>query len=401
MSAELAAPAAAPASGTVHWIGAGASTGRSGLSLVCERARRVVLWDRTAERAAARLAALGLAGRAEARALTPGALAAETGAGDVLVSMLPAAEHPLLLGLAADRAAHFACTGHTSTELAGQARRAAARSRTVTLTEAGLDPGLDHLMAHDLVARAREAFGPSPATAVFTSHCGGLTADPGPFRHRFGRAPYGVLAALGKPARYIDGCAELTVSRPWEATAPLTLAGEEFEAHPHHDSLPFVARYGIPYYWHLDTFVRGALRSSGWRAAWKEVFETVAAGDEEAVRALARELAARHPAGPADPDRVVLSVSLELRTRTGERWRGSRLLDLTGGPGESALARCVSLTVAYGVTRILAGALPAGLNRAAETPREASRWLSFLGAHGLAGHYEETTTAPAPAGVPA
>ncbi|MEU9716509.1 saccharopine dehydrogenase C-terminal domain-containing protein [Streptomyces sp. NPDC047976] len=390
---------AAPASGTVHWIGTGLSTGRSGLSLVCERARRVVLWDRTAERAAARLAALGLAGRAEVRALTPAALAARTGPGDVLVSMLPAAEHPALLRLAADRGAHFACTSYTTPELAEQAREAAARAGTVVLTEAGLDPGIDHLMAHDLVARAREAVGPSPATAVFTSWCGGVPADPGPFRYRFSWAPYGVLAALGTPARYVSDGAEATVPRPWEATRTLTLAGEEFEAYPNRDSLPFVAQYGIPYYWHLDTFVRGTLRNSGWRAAWRQVFDTVAAGDAGAVRALAAELAARHPTTPADRDRVVLSVSLELRTRSGGSWRGSRLLDLTGDGTESAMARCVSLPVAYGVTRILAGALPAGLNRAAETPREAARWLAFLGAHGLAGAGAETApdAAPAPA----
>ncbi|MCX5381109.1 saccharopine dehydrogenase C-terminal domain-containing protein [Streptomyces sp. NBC_00091] len=390
---------AAPASGTVHWIGTGLSTGRSGLSLLCERARRVVLWDRTAERAAARLAALGLAGRAEVRALTPAALAAEAGAGDVLVSMLPAAEHAPLLRLATDRGAHFACTSYSSPELAEQARRAAAHRRTVVLTEAGLDPGIDHLMAHDLVARAREAVGPLPATAVFASYCGGVPAVPGPFRYRFSWAPYGVLAALGSPARYVAEGGEVTAPRPWEATRGLTLAGEEFEAYPNRDSLPFVAQYGIPYYWHLDTFVRGTLRNAGWRAAWREVFDTVSTGDTEAVRALAAELAARHPTTPADRDRVVLSVSLELRTRAGGRWRGSRLLDLTGDPAESAMARCVSLPLAHGVTRILAGALPAGLNRAAETPREAARRLTFLTAHGLGGTYEETASTPS--GVPA
>ncbi|MEU9035251.1 saccharopine dehydrogenase C-terminal domain-containing protein [Streptomyces sp. NPDC048352] len=392
-------PQPAPASGTVHWIGTGLSTGRSGLSLVCERARRVVLWDRTAERAAARLAALGLAGRAEVRALAPGALAAGTGPGDVLVSMLPAAEHPALLRLAAERAAHFACTSYTTPELAEQARRAAAGPRTVVLTEAGLDPGIDHLMAHDLVARAREAVGPSPATAVFTSYCGGVPAVPGPFRYRFSWAPYGVLAALGTPARYVAGGGEVTAPRPWETTRTLTLAGEDFEAYPNRDSLPFVAQYGIPYYWHLDTFVRGTLRNAGWRAAWRQVFDTVAAGDPQAVRALAADLAARHPTTPADRDRVVLSVSLDLRTRSGGHWHGSRLLDLTGDPAESAMARCVSLPVAYGVTRILAGALPAGLNRGPATPGEAARWLAFLGAHGLAGTHEETGSTAT--GVPA
>ncbi|MEU9031055.1 saccharopine dehydrogenase C-terminal domain-containing protein [Streptomyces sp. NPDC048383] len=400
MSADqpaTAAPTAAAASGTVHWIGTGLSTGRSGLSLVCERARRVVLWDRTAERGAARLAALGLAGRAEVRAFTPAALAAGVGPGDVLVSMLPAGEHAELLRLATDRAAHFACTSYVSPELAALAGEAADRTRTVVLTEAGLDPGIDHLLAHDLVARGRAALGEIPATAVFTSYCGGVPAVPNPFRYRFSWAPYGVLAALGSPARHIEAGAESTVPRPWEATRPLTLAGEEFEVYPNRDSLPFVAQYGMPDHWRLDTFVRGTLRNAGWHTAWKEVFETVSTGDQEAVRALAGSLAARYPTTPDDRDRVVLSVALELRTAAGPSWRGSHLLDLTGDAEESAMARCVSLPVAYGVTRILAGALPAGLHRAA-APDDTGRWLAFLGAHGLSGAREETTT---PSGVPA
>ncbi|MEU7067484.1 saccharopine dehydrogenase C-terminal domain-containing protein [Streptomyces sp. NPDC046161] len=391
---------AIPASGTVHWIGTGLSTGRSGLSLVCESAPRVVLWDRTAERAAARLAALGLTGRAEVRALTPSApaaLAAEAGPGDVIVSMLPAAEHASLLRLATERGAHFACTSYVSPELAELAAEAGEEARTVVLTEAGLDPGIDHLMAHDLVARARQALGEIPATARFTSYCGGVPAVPNAFRYRFSWAPYGVLAALGSPARHIEAGAEVTVPRPWEATRTRTLAGEDFEVYPNRDSLPFVAQYGIPAHWKLDTFVRGTLRNAGWRTAWKEVFDTVAGGDPAAVRALAAELAARHPTTADDRDRVVLSVALELRTADGAHWRGSHLLDVTGDAAESAMARCVSLPVAYGVTRILAGALPAGLGRAAETPGETGRWLSFLAARGLAGTYEES---PAPAASP-
>ncbi|MFF1560489.1 saccharopine dehydrogenase C-terminal domain-containing protein [Streptomyces sp. NPDC058279] len=387
------------ASGTVHWIGTGLSTGRSGLSLVCESAARVVLWDRTEERAAARLAALGLTGRAEVRALTPSApaaLAAEAGPGDVIVSMLPAAEHAPLLRLAIERGAHFACTSYVSpelAELAGLAERAAeagSTARTVVLTEAGLDPGIDHLLAHDLVARGRRALGAIPATAAFTSYCGGVPAVPNAFRYRFSWAPYGVLAALGSSARYIEAGAEVTVPHPWEATRTRTLAGEDFEVYPNRDSVPFVDQYGIPDHWELDAFVRGTLRNAGWRTAWKDVFETVAAEDPGAVRALAAELAARHPTTADDRDRVVLSVTLDLRTDDGAHWHGSHLLDVTGTAAESAMARCVSLPVAHGVTRILAGALPAGLNRAAETPAETDHWLSFLAARGLGGTYTQT-----------
>ncbi|MEU3862641.1 hypothetical protein AB0F03_35895 [Streptomyces sp. NPDC028722] len=149
--------------------------------------------------------------------------------------------------------------------------------------------------------------------------------------------------------------------------------------------MPFVAQYGFPEGWRLDTFIRGGtLRNVGWRAAWSEVFTTVRTRDEARIRALAEELADRYPTGAADRDRVVLSVALELRGPDGgTRWRGERLLDVTGGERESAMAKCVSLPLAFGLTRVLEGALSPGLHHAAESAEEADRWLSFLDGQGL------------------
>jgi hypothetical protein len=370
-----------PASGTVHWIGTGLSTGRTGLGLLCDKAARVVLWDRTAERAATRLAALGLTGRAEVRALDEGALEAEVGAGDVVVSMLPASEHPWLLDLALARRAHFACTSYVSEAIATRAA-AAAKAGLVVLTESGLDPGIDHLMSHQLIERARQAVGDTADAVDFTSYCGGIPAEPNDFRYRFSWAPYGVLAALGSAARHIGEGAEQISPKPWEATRTHRLGGEEFEVYPNRDSLPFVPQYGIPDGWRLRTFVRGTLRNSGWRAAWQQVFDTVSTGDEDRVRALAKELADRYPTTDADRDRVVLSVALDVHG-AGGRWQGACLLDLTGDETESAMARCVSLPLAFGLTRVLAGALPAGLNRAAESGTESARWLDFLDTNGV------------------
>ncbi|MEU9147872.1 saccharopine dehydrogenase C-terminal domain-containing protein [Streptomyces sp. NPDC048349] len=398
MPADRISPAPVPASGTVHWIGTGLSTGRSGLGLLCAQAGHVVLWDRTAERAADRLAALGLTGHAEVRALTDGALEAEVGAGDVIVSMLPAAEHPRLLRLAIDRRAHFACTSYVSEEIAELEERAA-EAGVVVLTEAGLDPGIDHLMAHLLVARAREAIGDTAESVDFTSYCGGIPAVPNEFRYRFSWAPYGVLAALGSAARHIADGVESTAARPWEATTVHRLAGEDFEVYPNRDSVPFVSQYGIPEGWHLRTFVRGTLRNAGWRAAWEPVFQVVASGDAVQVRRLAKELAERHPTTEADRDRVVLSVALDVRAADGKRWQGSYLMDLTGEESESAMARAVSLPVAYGVTRLLAGALPPGLHRAGQSEEEAARWMAFLDSSGLGSTF--TDTVPAPRGADA
>jgi saccharopine dehydrogenase (NADP+, L-glutamate forming) len=384
-----------PAGATVHWIGTGLSTGRTGLGLLCDRAEQVVLWGRTQSRAADRLAQLGLTGRAGARALDHDALAAALRPGDVVVSMLPATEHPALLRLCVPRGAHFACSSYVSDALLAEAE-GAGRAGVVVLTEAGLDPGIDHLMAHRLVAEGRAAVGDRAGDVGFTSYCGGIPAVPNDFRYRFSWAPYGVLSALGSASRHIEQGAERISPRPWEATRPHRLGGEDFEVYPNRDSLSFVGQYAIPDGWRLRTFVRGTLRNAGWQKAWEPVFATVERGDPGQISALAEELAARYPTTPADRDRVVLAVELALpATDDTPGWRGEYVLDLTGDETESAMALCVSLPLAFGVTRILTGALPAGLHRAAEDIQEVDHWLAFLGDHGVKPGFRQTRI-PAP-----
>lgn len=368
-----------PASGTVHWIGSGLSTG-SGLRVVCDTADRVVLWARTEAKAAARLAQLGLTGRACADAFDLPALAAVVKPGDVVVSMLPAAEHAALLRLCVQASAHFACSSYVSEDILGESD-AAGQAGLVVLTEAGLDPGIDHLFAHVLVARGRAATGDAAAVADFTSYCGGIPAEPNEFRYRFSWAPRGVLSALCAPGRYIEQGEEKVVTYPWEATERIELGGEEFEVYPNRDSVPFVAQYGIPPNWRLGTFVRGTLRLDGWREAWAGVFAELRTGDKSRLDALAEDLAARYPTSDTDRDRVVLAVGLRLSRGDGAPWSGQYLIDLTGDQEENAMARCVSLPLAFGITQILAGRMAPGLHRAVEEAEAAQRWIAFLEQH--------------------
>ncbi|MDQ0936907.1 saccharopine dehydrogenase family protein [Streptomyces turgidiscabies] len=380
-----------PASGTVHWIGAGLSTG-GGLAALCDSdaVRQVRVWHRTEGRAAEALTHLGLTGRAEPRAYTLPALTAELAPGDVVVSMLPAPGHAPLLAACVRGGAHFACSSYVSEAVLEQVPAAEAAG-LVVLTECGLDPGIDHLFAHSLVTRAEHAIGAdTPASYRLTSYCGGVPAVSNDFRYRFSWAPAGVLGALRSPARYIEDGAETVAERPWEVTRPHGIDGETFEVYPNRDSVPFVEQYELPTAWQARTFVRGTLRLDGWRSAWDSVFDELKGGDDERIGALARELAARYPTTDADRDRVVLAVSLEVDADgadgdSGRRrsWTGRYLLDLEGDAAESAMARCVSRTLALGVRHILDGSLPPGLSRAAETARRSDEWLSELGGEGL------------------
>jgi hypothetical protein len=370
------------ASGTVHWIGAGLSTG-SGLALLCDAAGRVRLWHRTEGRAAQALDRLGLTGRAQPRAFDLAALTAELVPGDVVVSMLPAPEHAALLAACVLRRAHFACSSYVSEAVLEQVP-AAEKAGIVVLAEAGLDPGIDHLFAHSLVGRAQEAIGADTAASYsLTSYCGGVPAVPNDFRYRFSWAPAGVLGALRSPARYLEDGTETVAGRPWEATRPHVVDGETFEVYPNRDSVPFIEQYGLPAAWQPRTLVRGTLRLEGWLRAWEPVFEELKAGDDTRIAALARELAATYPTTEADHDRVVLAVSLDVRGDTGPTWSGSYLLDLVGDAEESAMARCVSRPLSLAVRHILTDDLPSGLNRAAETAQRSREWLSELAGEGL------------------
>ncbi|MHC5905022.1 saccharopine dehydrogenase family protein [Streptomyces sp. S6] len=375
-------PEQVPASGTVHWMGAGLSTG-SGLTALTARADRVRLWQRTADRAAETLDRLGIADRAQPRAWTTDALAAELAPGDVVVSMLPASQHPDLLAACLAGGAHFACSSYVTDELAAQAGVARAAGLTV-LVEAGLDPGIDHLFAHSLVSRARAEIGPeNPARYALTSYCGGIPAVPNSFRYRFSWAPLGVLNALRSPARHIEGGVDTVTAHPWEATRELALGGETFEAYPNRDSVPFAVQYDLPSGWHADTFVRGTLRPAGWRQAWESVFAELKKGDDARIAELAGELARTYPTTRADRDRVVLGVSLTVRGAGGRTWSGSYLLDRVGTVEESAMAHTVSRPLALGVRHILDSSLPPGLSRAAETAVRSEEWLNELAEEGL------------------
>jgi hypothetical protein len=359
----------------VHWLGTGLSTG-GGVELLCDRAERVLLWGRNPRRAEQTLDRLGLVGRAEPRGLDEGALAEALRPGDVVVSMLPASHHLALLEAAVDAGAHFACSSYVSREILDTAVRAGTRGLVVQ-AEAGLDPGIDHLMAHSLVDQGAATVGDVATSAWFVSYCGGVPAVPNEFRYRFSWAPRGVLNALRSPARYIADGVERVSDRPWEATTEHALNDEAFEVYPNRDSIPYISQYHFPAGWKVDHFARGTLRLAGWRDAWSRVFEQLTTGDDASIAALADELAARYPTTAEDRDRVVLVVALRLRGADGTGWGGEFLLDMTGEESESAMARTVSVPLAVSIEDILSGQTSPGLHLAAEGDT-ATRWLARL-----------------------
>ncbi|AOZ70829.1 saccharopine dehydrogenase [Rhodobacter xanthinilyticus] len=363
----------------VHWCGTGLSSG-PGLRRLIDAGHALTVW--TIDEPAAYALLEGRA--AEIARFSLEGLGAATQPGDVIVSMLPPDMHHELAQIALAHGAHFACSSYLSHGLRrlDDAARAAGLS---FVAEVGLDPGIDHLMAHDLVADylASAAFAPGN-TLSFQSYCGGVPAHPNAFRYKFSWSPLGVLRALKSPSRSIRHFSELSVKRPWEAVsrydAPLPRP-ETFEVYPNRDSLPFLHEYRFDPAWKIEDFVRGTIRLMGWAEAWEPVFralEDEGPEAEERLATLADELWRAYPYEAGEPDRAVLVVSLAAKAEGRPVWQKSWVLDAQGDARGSAMARLVSGTVSLAVESILRHEMPAGVHPAPHDPKLVKSWLGAL-----------------------
>ena len=365
---------------TIHWCGTGLSA-IPGLRRLIEAGQPVVVWNRTVEKAQEAVGDL----TKDIRAFDLDAIGAALQPGDVAVSMLPGDWHVPLAELCISKGAHFVSSSYIAPEM--RALDAKAKEAGLALVnEVGLDPGIDHLMAHALVAdyRASDAFDPSN-THSFISYCGGIPKIPNPFRYKFSWSPLGVLKALRSPSKSLAGGAEKIVTRPWDAIssyeAPLPTP-EAFEVYPNRDSLPFMAEYGFGPDWAVDTFVRGTLRLNGWKDAWTPVFreiETLTGPQGDArLKEMSDQFWAENAYDEGEPDRVVLCVSLKAENDGQTVWHKTYAMDAWGDDHGTAMARLVSVPVSLAVEAVLAGRIRAGVSAAPSELVLVREWMGVV-----------------------
>lgn len=363
---------------TIHWCGTGLSS-IPGLRRLIEAGHDVVVWNRTVSKAQEAVGHL----TDNLKEFNFDAIAAELKSGDVLVSMLPGDWHVKLAELCIASGANFVSSSYIAPEMA--ALDAKAKLAGVALVnEVGLDPGLDHLMAHWLVAdyKASKAFDKENILS-FTSYCGGIPKEPNAFRYKFSWSPLGVLKALRSPSRSIRAFSELSVSRPWDAIsdyiAPLPQP-ERFEVYPNRDSLPFMEQYHFDGLWKVKEFVRGTLRLNGWADAWKDVFaeiETLEGPEGEArLKEMSDTFWAENSYAPEEPDRVVMFVALTAEKDGQPVYHKTYAMDAIGDLRGSAMARLVSVPVSLAIEAVLNREIPAGVSAAPSDPKLITRWMA-------------------------
>lgn len=368
---------------TIHWCGTGLSA-IPGLRRLIGDGRDIQVWNRT--EAKARDAVGDQTNRIAI--FDPEALNAAMQPGDIVVSMLPGDWHLPLADTCLAAGAHFVSSSYISPQMAAL-DDAAKDAGLCFINEVGLDPGIDHLMAHWLMTDYQRSGQHAPENDYsFLSFCGGVPKHPNAFRYKFSWSPLGVLKALMSPSRSIRDYSPLDVKQPWDAVtrydAPLD-PPESFEVYPNRDSLPFMTEYGFEPDWKVRDFVRGTLRLNGWKEAWSEVFQTLVdsrdSGDETALEALSRKLLAENAYAEDEPDRVVLCVQLTARRGGLAVYDKTYALDAWGDERGSAMARLVSQTVALAVEAVSSGELPAGVSAAPSEPGLVAHWLDAMHTH--------------------
>ena len=187
---------------------------------------------------------------------------------DIVISMLPARFH---LDVAKDCITfnkHMVTASYISSEM--KALDAEVKKKgLVFMNEIGLDPGIDHMSAMQVIDKIKDAGG---KMLLFESFCGGIVApesDNNLWNYKFTWNPRNVvLAGQGGAAMFIqEGTYKyIPYTKLFRRTEFLKINGSgNFEAYANRDSLKYRSVYGLN---DIPTMYRGTIRKVGFSRAW-------------------------------------------------------------------------------------------------------------------------------------
>tara|TARA_R110000787_G_scaffold3540_6_gene13809 strand:- start:2712 stop:4082 length:1371 start_codon:yes stop_codon:yes gene_type:complete len=187
---------------------------------------------------------------------------------DIVVSMLPARFHVEVAKDCIEFGKHMVTASYISEEM--KALDAQAKEKgLVFMNEIGVDPGIDHMSAMQVLDRIRDQ---GAKILLFESFTGGLVApesDNNLWNYKFTWNPRNVvLAGQGGAAMFIqEGTYKhIPYHKLFRRTEFLTLNGNgKFEAYANRDSLKYRSVYGLE---DVPTMYRGTIRKVGFSRAW-------------------------------------------------------------------------------------------------------------------------------------
>ena len=187
---------------------------------------------------------------------------------DLVISMLPAKFHVEVAKDCLEFGKHMVTASYISKEMQALNHKAEAKG-LVFMNEIGLDPGVDHMSAMQIIDRIRAKGG---KMLLFESFCGGLIApesDDNLWNYKFTWNPRNVvLAGQGGAAEFVqEGKFKyIPYHRLFRRTEFITIEGfGKFEVYANRNSLQYQSIYGLD---NILTLYRGTIRRVGYSKAW-------------------------------------------------------------------------------------------------------------------------------------
>lgn len=253
---------------------------------------------------------------------------------NVVISLLPPSlqtvvgEDCLLLGK------HFLSASYTDPALQ-KISTAIEQADLLFLMEMGLDPGIDHMSALQLIDQIQQENG---TITAFSSHCGGLVApacDDNPWHYKFSWNPRNVVLA-GKAGAVFKKAGEickLSYPQLFQFNHPVAIEGlGTLATYPNRDSLAYIPLYKLE---NAESFIRTTLRYPSFCAGWHLLIQMGCTNEQNNIDTHAltiRDYFALHLKESGLPLAAISDTLLPLLEQIG--WQDDQIIQRQ--PGSSA-----------------------------------------------------------------
>ena len=191
---------------------------------------------------------------------------------DIVISLLPPAFHFLVAQDCLAAGKHLLTASYVDDGIR-KLQADIERKQLLFLCEMGLDPGIDHMSAMQLLDRIRTAGG---RIISFRSHTGGLVApesDDNPWHYKISWNPRNLVTAGSAGAIYRENGLVKTIAYPdlFGQTGSVTIPGiGPLAFYPNRDSLAYMPIYSLE---QAKTFLRTTLRYPVYCKNWKLIVQ--------------------------------------------------------------------------------------------------------------------------------
>jgi saccharopine dehydrogenase-like NADP-dependent oxidoreductase len=190
----------------------------------------------------------------------------------LVISMLPPHLHMKVAMACIKSGKHFLNASYLTPEIM-RLDEDARREGLSFICEMGLDPGIDHMSAMELIHEIRDEGGRIDS---FRSHCGGLISpesDDNPWHYKISWNPRNIVLAGKDGATYLEKnrIAHTDYQELFDPARTVSIPGMgEYAWYPNRDSLPYIEKYDLK---EATTFVRTTLRHPDFCLGWKKVVD--------------------------------------------------------------------------------------------------------------------------------